>query len=600
MNVRGRDFLRKRPIVPVFSNQRRHQRIAAVLAAVLLSLCCAGALAEGPIDRKIYSNAAQTLKNMPEAARERTDSIVLGVPDLFGETNPFWVRTTGDQYLASLLYDELLFTSGDGEMGAGVATYAVSADGLTYTFTIKDKVVYTDGAPVTSDDFINALYLLLTPGFDGVYDITRAGVKGVGAYTSGESASIEGIQRVSDKSFSVTVTTANPNNIVYFAIPALRVSLFGDMRAPDSRDPSDKAGFFEDKLEAVRGVDATGMTYGQYALTSSKPGETASLTKNATYWRGVPYVGTVELKVIAVDEELDAILSGEVDIVSLMGSVKTVDEATEFETAFINVYTWEGDVLGYLGMDLTNPIFADQSVRKALTIGFNREQARRDTVERYGVVPGMLLFDSFDASCNLLGELYPYDPALATELLEEAGWEMGGDGVRHRGDTALSFAFYYNTPNPIMDKIVPRLLTDYEALGVDITAKAVSFEELVDLVDQGTCEMYFKARRLPTSAALAADLFTGESHLNQSGYQSERLDRILDWTSLESKSDRQSMLYENLFQELYVELPFIPLYRRSEMLLVNGRVMNMNVTSAHDITADLYRFFLVDTLEGQW
>ncbi|MCL1963884.1 MAG: hypothetical protein FWF69_02345, partial [Firmicutes bacterium] len=141
---------------------------------------------------------------------------------------------------------------------------------------------------------------------------------------------------------------------------------------------------------------------------------------------------------------------------------------------------------------------------------------------------------------------------------------------------------------------------DFAALGIDMRPKAVSLEELMELVAAGACDMYFQARRLPSSPALAADLFMGESWLNASRYTSDMLSRDLTRVTEEVDPARRTVLYEGLFLEMYAELQVIPLYRRSEMLLVSGRIFNANITTAHDITSDVYRFFLVDTLKGQW
>lgn len=579
-----------------------------IMAVLLLSLLLsATGAAEGPINRRIESNTANTLNYMPEAARERTDTLVIGVPDLLGETNPFWVRTTGDHYAASLLYDELIFFNSLGEIGAGVAKYSRSSDGCTYTFTIQDGVYYADGEPVLSDDFINALYLLLMPGYDGTYDITRAGIVGVEEYLDGreEVHSIAGIARVDDRTFSVTLESASEENAKYLAIPALRVSLFGSMQRPEEMtDPEDFAVFCDTMLAGVRRVEAAEMAYGQYLLEGMQAGEIAVLTKNETYWRGAPNIGTVELKVIPVGAELDAIMEGMVDIISLKGEVKTVDRAYDYETGFINLYTWEGDALGYLGMDLENALFSDKSVRQALVIGLDREQIRKNSVERYGNLPDMLLFDSFQIDSQMqaiLKEQFQYNPERAAIMLEDAGWILGEEGVRHRGNVRFSFTIHYNTPHPYMDAIIPVIEENYRALGIEVKFAAVSFEELLGLVDQNACEMYFRAVELPQSPALAVDLFMGNSHLNQSGHKSGALDRLLTWAALEDDAERQMVIYEEIYQVLLDEMPFIPLYRRAELLLINARVMNATVTTAqYDITSDVFRFFLRDTLEGQW
>ncbi|MDR0928914.1 MAG: ABC transporter substrate-binding protein [Oscillospiraceae bacterium] len=578
-----------------------------VCSLLILALALSGAAVgeyyeRPPINRQISSNTSTTLKNIPEAALLRTDTLVIGVQNLYGEANPFWVATTGDDKVASLQFDELLFANNDGDIGPGVATYETSPDGRTHTFTISDAVRYaSDGAPVTADDFINALYLLLTPGFDGVYDLTRAGIEGAAAYQSGEAVTVSGIQRISERSFSVTLATRNPASLIYLAVPALRVSTFGDLRRPEAA--ADMEAFYDhcaNALAQVRQADAAQGAYGQYTLTALTPGVSAAFTANSDYWRGAPNIPNLELLVVPVDGEFEAIMSGQVDMVSLMGTVDRVTGAYNNGEGFINLYTWPGDVLGYLGMDMESPLFADADVRKALAIGFDREAARYDAMAQYGQMPGMLLFDSFASGSDMLGEQYPYDPEKAAHLLEEAGWMMEEDGLRRRDGEAFAFTLLCNDPNPLMDKILMWMEAGYADLGMQMEVVRLPLEEVIEAVDAGEYDMYFLARKLPADAALAADLFAGDSPLNLSDSTTDALDRFLTWAAHETNPDRQTVIYEGFYQELYLELPFIPLYRRSETLLINARVMNATITTAHDITSDVYRFFLTDTLEGQW
>lgn len=578
--------------------------LALLLVCLLLPTGAWGMemLKVAPINRRVDTNTAKTLNYQPEAARLRTDTLVISTPDLLGETNPFWARTTGDGYAVSLMFDELLFASNDGTVGAGVAAYTTSEDGKEWRFTVREGVQYADGTQVTSDDFINALYLLLMPGYDGVYDITRAGIVGVEDYLAGEAQTISGIVRTGDRTFTVATKTGNQANLIYLAIPALRVSLFGDMRRPDAMTDVLEAGaFYRDALKEVRAADAASMAYGQYLLVSLVEGEKATLVKHEGYWRGTPYIGTVELLVIPAGQELDAVMDGRVDMASMLGSVDAVDTAVDYNTGFVNLYTWRGDVVGYLGMDLENPLFADLRVRQALTVGFDREAARQRRIERYGNVPTMLLFDTFSPDTeDMLGEQYPFDRVRASALLDEAGWTREGMALREKDGQTLSFTLIYNEPNPVIDSIVQQMQSDYAELGIELKTEAMGFEALLDRIDSGDYEMYFQARRLPSSALLAADLFAGDSHLNGSGYKSEMTDRLMAMATNESDPARQTVVDEVFYQQLYLDLPFIPLYRRFEFLLVNARVMNVTITTAHDITTDVYRLFLTDTLEGQW
>lgn len=577
-----------------------NKRKMMALLLALMMLCAAGAQAQGPISRTIAASTATSLDNLPEAARERTDSIIFGASDLLGETNPFWVQTTGDEYLAALMYDELLFMSAQGEMGDGAATCSVSADGRTYTFTLRENLMYQDGTKVRSGDFINSFYLVLMPGYDGAYDLSRAGIVGAEEYLMGITPFISGIMPVDDQTFTITFSTASKTNLEFAALPALSVELFGSMQRPADLQPADFDAFYAERLAGVRSVNAAEKAYGQYRLSELYVSERAVLEKNETYWRGIPNVGVVEVLVVPAGEELQAILDGDVDIITMLGSVDAVDKVCDAGAGFVNLYTWMGDVVGYLGMDLENPLFSDTLTRQALACGFDRETARMNSVERYGKVPGMMLFDEFSMQADLLGEQYPYNPVRAQELLTQAGWVMGEDGVLTRDGQPFAFTLLYNSPSLIMDRVAGVMQQNYAALGIRMELEAVSFEDVLERVENEEYDMYFQARRLPASAALSVDLFVGDSHNNQSGYTSDALERMLMWVGMEQEKERQTVIYEGIYQQLYLDLPIIPMYRRNELLMVSARILNAQVTTAHSITSDVYRFILTDSLASNW
>lgn len=219
-------------------------------------------------------------------------------------------------------------------------------------------------------------------------------------------------------------------------------------------------------------------------------------------------------------------------------------------------------------------------------------------IERYGKVPTSITFDVFEGEAQK--ELYAYDRERAEALLDAAGWLRGEDGIRVRGETRFEFTIYCNVGNPVLETIAPFLQADYAKLGLSVQMKTVPLDALIDMAEADACDMYVMTRRLPAAPGLAADLFVGDSHLNLGGFDDETASRDLERARASSDPTRQNVLYETLYMELYDELPFIPLYRRNELLLMNARVMNATVTATHEITSDVYRFFLVDTLEGQW
>lgn len=584
--------------------------------ALLLTVCLLFAALPGVASvRRTNGFTAKTLDYLPDKARARTDSLVIGVSDLYGVTSPFFAETTGDGYLTALMYDELIFFGNDGTAGDGAATMTkelvypeeiwLRIEGTDYTsyrftFTVREGVCYADGTPVTSDDFINAFYLLFTPGYDGVYDASSAGIKGASAYYYGGSESIEGIRRVDEKTFTVDLDGKNASAEAFLAIPALRVSETGEMKRPEGMAREDQEAYYQDALERAKNADPLRTCYGQYALETLEAGDRAVLKANADYWRGAPKIGTVELLVVPSGNEMEAMLAGDVDIITMMGNVESVDEIWDYEKGFVNLYNWENSAVGYLGMNFHSELFSDALVRQAIAVGLDRETILANTLERYATLNTQMEFDEFSLNSSVLGEEYAYDLQRAKRLLQQAGWTEGADGWLEKDGARFEFTFSYATPSPVMDTAADMIVEGLGRLGMKVTLNPVPLDELIAAVEDNACDMYFMARQLPQRAAVAANLFAGSSHLNLSGYRSDMLDYFLAWLCQESDPQRQTVMLEAYFEELYRELPVIPLYQRSEVLLVSARILNCTVTAAHEITSDVYRFMLTDTLSKQW
>ncbi|MEG0767571.1 MAG: ABC transporter substrate-binding protein, partial [Clostridia bacterium] len=373
----------------------------------------------------------------------------------------------------------------------------------------------------------------------------------------------------------------------------LSVAYYGDCKRPATiTTAAERTAFERETLARIRALDSTPMGYGQYDLTEYVSGEKARFTANADYWRAQPSTGFFEIQVVPMGREVDAVLDGTVDIVRAYSTIKVVDSV--YKSGFVSIYSWMGDVVGYLGMQASCPLFTDLRVRQALAMGIDRQQVVTNTLERYGTLPGMLLFDSFAETSDVLGEKDPLDRIRANALLDEAGWTRGTDGVRVKDGQRFAFTFVATKENPVTEAMAAGLQLCATQLGLEIKMEWVPFDELCRRVETGDCDMYFEARHLPTHPALAADLFVGESPLNHSGYTSEGMERFTNWAAREKDEARQSVIYEGMYQEMYLELPFIPIYRRADLLLVNGRVRNLYISSAHAITSDAYRFIIRD------
>ncbi|MDR1262752.1 MAG: ABC transporter substrate-binding protein [Oscillospiraceae bacterium] len=576
------------------------KRALSYMAAVALLLSAYGAIADGPINMTVSKSLAQTLDMLPANARERTDTIIFGVTSLYGNLNPLFAETQGDTYAAGLMYDEWVFLDEYGKWGDGMTSVSVSPDGLTYAFSLK-PARYSDAALVSAEDCVNTLYLVTMPGFDGNRDLSMLSIQGLDEYIDGTADVVSGFQVLSNTSFSVTLTRPNASAAALFTLPALRVAHYGSMIRPDGMGavPDASQSFYQERLAEVKAADASLAAYGQYDLESFEAGKHARFIANADYWRAKPSTEHIELTVVPVGEEYDAMLNGDIDIAFCYPSFDQIDRMFADGKGFVSMYEYEGDTFGYVGMDMDGPPFSDARVRQAFAHGLRRWSVEAETLERFGSLPGMILFDSFGTASDVLGELYPYNSDKSIELLDAAGWVSGEDGRRAKDGQPFELTFTAAQENPIADSFIQELQYYCSYAGITLTVERVPLITLIERVEAGECDMYLMARKLPTSAAAAAGLFGGPSPLNVSGYDSDGLERFFMWAALEPTPERQSMVYEGLFQQLYLELPMIPLYRRNDYLLVSARVRNTYISTGHDLIAEAYRMIVITQLESE-
>ena len=175
-----------------------------------------------------------------------------------------------------------------------------------------------------------------------------------------------------------------------------------------------------------------GLAFGPYRIAQLVPGSQIVLDRNPTWWGEPPAFDRIVVKAIENTTALEAnLLSGEVDMIE--GSVGlSLDQALAFERRHgdrFQVLYKPGLVYEHLDVMLDNPVLADPRVRQALLYGLDRAAiserlfAGRQPVADTPVHP--LDWVHTDDVRH-----YPYDPAKAALLLDEAGWTSGAGGLR--------------------------------------------------------------------------------------------------------------------------------------------------------------------------
>lgn len=311
--------------------------------------------------------------------------LVVGIAKVNSNFNPY-TSYGDDTYGQMQVYDTMVIKDAAGAIIPGVASWTVSDDGCVYTFTIRDDVKFSNGAPFTVDD--------------AVFNMEKAIES---SYTNWIMVGVEDIAKVDDASF--TISLASPD--VTFLEKLTWVYLV-------SKDAYEAAG---DEY----GLDAAGIVgSGPYTLSEWIPGEKAVFLANEDYWQGPPSVKKAVFQTMSDDNAaVISLQTGEIGL--FIKDVPSVSLPTLQADEKITVTSFGSYVFLDIILNCQNGIFADKAVRQAVAYGVDRDKMLTVGTEGLGYKVDYPGGPDYYANPLLEDVFYQYDPDKAAQMLEEAG-----------------------------------------------------------------------------------------------------------------------------------------------------------------------------------
>jgi len=232
-----------------------------------------------------------------------------------------------------------------------------SADGLTYTFKLRDAK-WSNGTAVTSKDFLFAWKRLVDPTVASEYAFIAeiAGIKNAGPISRGEASMDQlGVSAPDDKTLVVTLDVPVPFLESLLAFPSFL--------------PVNEA-FFTEKGDNFGTTPDTLLSNGPFTITAYEPAATAiTLVKNATYWDAAK-VALDGIQYQVIKDSQQAILSyqnGDLDVAILSGEqVEQFQNDKEFNNILAG-YLW------YISPNTKVKGLENVNLRKALALAYDKK-----------------------------------------------------------------------------------------------------------------------------------------------------------------------------------------------------------------------------------
>lgn len=355
------------------------KRILAGFLAVAALACslsaCGGTTTQNPTPSD---------ETTPSSGADHGNEITVGIAqDLDDSLDPYQMTAAGTREVMFNVFEGLVKPDSDGNYVEAVASdYSVSEDGLTYTFTLRDGVVFHNGAVCTTDD---VLYSFETC-----------------AATSVTSAVVEALSVVTDyavdaNKITLTLSAPNPDFLSYVASVYIV--------------PKDYDG------QATQPVGT-----GPFKFVSRSVQENVILERHTQYYGKGASLDKVTYKVYEDGNALfTALDSGALDLVAHL----TMDQVNNLSNGYTVL---EGTMNLVQAIYLNNAVapFDNEKVRQALCYAVDVDAMLDLTTEGHGTKVGSSMYPAFrkyfDAS---LAGAYPHDVEKAKELLREAGYADG-------------------------------------------------------------------------------------------------------------------------------------------------------------------------------
>lgn len=369
--------------------------------------------------------------------------------------NPALIADSASIDVSTFLFDGLYEADPNtGEPLPKLTTWEISEDGLTYTFTIDEAAVWSDGTPITAADVEFTYNAIMN---DAVSSPRKSNMDLIQSFTV-----------VDEKTFEIVLSA--PDCTVWG-------SAFGSLTpVPSHLYAADFSDFVDNpiNLEPV-------VTSGPYIVDEYSPGDFIRLSANPDYWTGepaqIPYILNRVIPDTAVINQ--ALLSGETDYAFMYpDQLEQLGDTSNFN---VSVLPLNNTPLFYMNWaDPANPqpahdedgnpveqtpnqFFSDVRVRQAIAMGYDKSAIMGTLGPDGGYLQSGPFTPIFAWAQNPDIEPYSYDPEAAAALLDEAGWLLNEEtGIREKDGVPFSFELVYS---PLVDLYTNIALVAQDQLG---------------------------------------------------------------------------------------------------------------------------------------
>ena len=536
----------------------------AVLMCLSLAACGGSSSSGGNISDMAAATTAAPASTTPAADVAQEMTFVLSdEPD---GIDPTVTNNSFAMYVLCNCFDGLVTYDASGSIVPACAeSWDISDDGTVYTFHLREGLKWSDGTPLTANDFVYSIQRVLTPATTAqYYSMMSDYIKGAKEFYEGTGTAEElGAKALDDNTLDITLLQPT--------------SFFIDLVSMWCYFPVQKATIDANGDRWTASAD-TYVCNGPFKMEQINLGEGYVLVKNENYW-DADNVTLEKLTFRFILDSATALTAYESGDVDGIRSIPSADYARLVASnAGVNVVPNYGTV--YYNINCSKAPYDDPLVRKALNLAIDRKTIIENVVQIDATPAFSYLAPGYGVNGKditegrgTFGLSETADVEAAQAALAEAGYPNG------EGFPTLQLSYYSNdTVKKVVEAMAEMFKTNLN-INVEISSNDWAiFYESVQVGDYEVAAMGWSADYLNPMSFLP--LFKTGDSTNTAFYSNSKYDDLVNQVMLETDAAAAAELTLKADEVVSEDYACIPLYYKSNNYLMKDYISGVYMVSS--------------------
>jgi len=435
-------------------------------------------------------------------------------------------------------------------------SFEESEDHTKITFNLRQDLVWSDGEPLTANDYVWSWEQALIE--ENAWPRLGSYQPFITSITNSDDYTIE--VELTDP---IAISLEKANGALTYVLPK---------HIWESLDWSDP--------ETNPEIMAPSVSAGPFILDEWKKEQYATFVANESFFLGRPNFDKVTFQFYGNGNvALQALFEGEIDRYG-PNNEGWPDVQDNDSVVALQWDSPENGVL-YFGFNTRLPMFSDAKVRQALNFALDKELITQELTYGLGQrALGMYLPTSWAYNPDV--EPFTYNVDKAKELLDEAGWAEGDDGVRVKDGERLAFQFIFGPNNdPIREQMATVAQQMWGEVGAEVEVAGLEWGAFLQLTKEGPYDWGVFLNMYIASIDPDMIWFKKEAGpaYNRAGWENEQVQQLYADGLLEFDREKRAEIYKEAMNILTEESPWIYVYYEQGYAGFTNRVKGVEITN---------------------